>query len=929
MTQTIKSIPSTLVQPINCALSEIFKAMRGANKQNVKPYLEFFIFPLLVLSVKPWDEMRNLSARKRRKIQLEYNVDQLKRWNSEKDSFINQFITNNLNSANSFTPNSSTKPPNSHLGNLKRAEKLVRFDGQYGKAIKALQSNGVAPFSPESYSILCDKHPSSSPPAVVPDFSGGALRTSGQKILLALQSFPKGSGNSRSGWRVLHFIELFSHQSFVEFFTEFINRFLANKVPSELASILVSGTLVPILKKDGGIRPIVVGEVFRRLISKLCVSAVSNVATEYLEPLQLGVGVQGGCEAVLHSFNRSIRNPNLDQDSILSLVDFKNAFNEVNRNYFLHEVQLKYPKIYPWVVFCYSIEAPLFFENHIISASTGVQQGDPLGPLLFSLVLHPLLLEIKSKFSLQVGAILDDVTFLGSPCNTLLALNYIGVEGPKRGLFLSTKTTLWSPFHKNIPQNLIVWSPVYDNQFSLTISKEKGVSLLGGGVSRDSSFLSEVADKRLRKWCESISLMMDIKDPFIQLQLLRSCLGAPKLNYLLRTTPPNLIYPSILKMELFLKETLKSIITGNGPHFGDFQFKLATLPISKSGLGIYNPRDICVFSYISSLSQTIDLQNRVIDNPNIGLPLEYNYFRQYFIDMFNNHEEIGLPQCTQKNLATIYFKVKRLSVINDVFISMQDKELLQKRFIAILESFRQPHASAYLFALPNYSLNQVMSPKEFRANMALRLLIPKFSGELTCNKPNCAAKMDSYGYHAINCRGSHFARHEGVVNALYLLAMEACLHPKKNAQVQCLGTSWRGSSSSLVAFRPADILMQWDEVIRKCCVDVTVVSPIKSFMTENFLVGKEAKRAEDDKMAKHKDACCFSGFEFMPFAVDVFGVYAPAAKKLLKTIVSILEGSKGYPKYLASNIVFSRISFAIHRGVAKQMVDRMEAGTFF
>jgi hypothetical protein len=169
---------------------------------------------------------------------------------------------------------------------------------------------------------------------------------------------------------------------------------------------LVSGTLVPILKKDGGIRPIVVGEVFRRLISKLCVSAVSNVATEYLEPLQLGVGVQGGCEAVLHSFNRSIRNPNLDQDSILSLVDFKNAFNEVNRNYFLHEVQLKYPKIYPWVVFCYSIEAPLFFENHIISASTGVQQGDPLGPLLFSLVLHPLLLEIKSKFSLQVGAIL-------------------------------------------------------------------------------------------------------------------------------------------------------------------------------------------------------------------------------------------------------------------------------------------------------------------------------------------------------------------------------------------------------------------------------------------------------------------------------------------------------------------------------------------
>jgi hypothetical protein len=604
----------------------------------------------MVLSVKSWDEMRPLSARKRRQIQLQFNVNQLARWNLEKDVFINQFINDQLSSTNITTSQSSSRPLVSHLGNVKRAEKLVRFDGQYGKAIKALQSNGVAPFSLETLRSLNDKHPVSPLPSVNPTVSSaGVLRASGHKILNALQSFPKGSGNSRSGWRVLHFIELFEYQSFVEYFTEFINRFLSTQVPYELASILVSGTLVPILKKDGGIRPIVVGEVFRRLISKLCVSAVSHDVTEYLEPLQLGVGVQGGCEAVLHSFNRSIRNSELDHDSILSLVDFKNAFNEVNRDYFLQEVKSKFPRIYPWVAFCYSIEAPLFFEDHIIYASTGVQQGDPLGPLLFSLVLHPLLLELKSKFSLQVGAILDDVTFLGSPNNTLLALNYIGVEGPKRGLLLSPKTTLWSPFSRKIPQDLSDWYPAYENNFSLTISHDKGVSLLGGAVSRDPGFLSVVADKRLSKWCDSISLMLDIKDPFIQLQLLRSCLGAPKLNYLLRTTPPNLIYPSILKMELFLKETLKSIITGGGPFFGEFQFNLATLPIANSGLGIYNPRDTSVFSYIASLSQTIHLQNCVIDNPEIDLPQEYYYFRQHFIDTFNNHEDIiGLPQHTQK-----------------------------------------------------------------------------------------------------------------------------------------------------------------------------------------------------------------------------------------------------------------------------------------
>jgi hypothetical protein len=266
-------------------------------------------------------------------------------------------------------------------------------------------------------------------------------------------------------------------------------------------------------------------------------------------------------------------------------------------------------------------------------------------------------------------------------------------------------------------------------------------------------------------------------------------------------------------------------------------------------------------------------------------------------------------------------------VISDSYITKQHKEL-QKRFFAILESVRQPYASAYLFALPNYGLDQVLTAKEFRANMALRLLIPKFSGFLTCSKFKCAAPMDLFGYHAINCRGSHYARHEGVVNALHLLAFDACLHPIKNAFVQCLGLSKR-CSPSIVAYRPADILLDWHEFVRKTCVDVTVVSPIKAFMSENFIVGKDAKRAEDEKHSKHADACHASGFDFLPFSVDVFGVFAPEAKKLLLNIASILEVAKGYPKSLARNITFRRISFAIHRGVARQLVDRMEPGTFF
>jgi len=43
-----------------------------------------------------------------------------------------------------------------------------------------------------------------------------------------------------------------------------------------------------------------------------------------------------------------------------------------------------FPEIAPWVHWCYSQPAELLFRNRHILASAGVQQGDPLGPLLFS-----------------------------------------------------------------------------------------------------------------------------------------------------------------------------------------------------------------------------------------------------------------------------------------------------------------------------------------------------------------------------------------------------------------------------------------------------------------------------------------------------------------------------------------------------------------
>ena len=50
----------------------------------------------------------------------------------------------------------------------------------------------------------------------------------------------------------------------------------------------------------------------------------------------------------------------------------------------------------PWVSWCYGNHTFLFHPLGRIWSQSGVQQGDPLGPMLFALVLHKLIHSIEA-----------------------------------------------------------------------------------------------------------------------------------------------------------------------------------------------------------------------------------------------------------------------------------------------------------------------------------------------------------------------------------------------------------------------------------------------------------------------------------------------------------------------------------------------------
>ena len=189
-------------------------------------------------------------------------------------------------------------------------------------------------------------------------------------------------------------------------------------------------TLTPLLKSDGGIRPIAVGTIWRRLVSKVSMKGVGKDMTKYLNNFQFGVGVSGGVEAILHSVKRVLNLRHGDGSLTMLTLDFSNVFNLVNMSTLLCEVRLRCPFISLWVEFLYGDATRLYLgDGHIMSA-TGVQQVEPLGPLLFALMLHPLIHHIidSCKFVLHAWYLNDETLVEGSE-EVVKLLTSFGVLG--------------------------------------------------------------------------------------------------------------------------------------------------------------------------------------------------------------------------------------------------------------------------------------------------------------------------------------------------------------------------------------------------------------------------------------------------------------------------------------------------------------------
>ena len=168
-----------------------------------------------------------------------------------------------------------------------------------------------------------------------------------------------------------------------------MNLMASEKVPVPVATFLAGGRLIALNKgKEGNppdVRPIAVGETLRRLTGKCICAILRDKISSFFQPSQFGVACKAGAEKIVHSLRRCIEGNWLSGDFVVFKVDMSNAFNMVSRQAVMDQCATYFPEILPWVSWWYGSHTSLWHPMGQISSQTGVQQGDPLGPMLFHL----------------------------------------------------------------------------------------------------------------------------------------------------------------------------------------------------------------------------------------------------------------------------------------------------------------------------------------------------------------------------------------------------------------------------------------------------------------------------------------------------------------------------------------------------------------
>ena len=361
--------------------------------------------------------------------------------------------------------------------------------------------------------------------------------------------------------------------------------------PAALQDFLANRIITP-PKSDGRLRPIGIGEVPRRIISKAILSVIKEDILNDIGLHNLCAGQTAAIESIIHWINAKFAE---HASEAILLADGDNAFQRLNRRVTLHNTRLICPVIYPSLINFYRSPVMQYVRTtngqiHNIPSREGVVQGCVFAMCMYAIGLLPLVkkLDAMNTSSTKPKQVwyADDAQAVGKLDSLKSFLDALSLHGPIYGYHLNiSKTILCIKDNDAINARA---TDIFQDDIQQGLKIQLGATDLGAAIGTP-TFIQDLLQNKCSKLLDQLDRLCLIAKTQPHAAYTGYTLGLQhKLTFLMRTNPSLSLHLQQLEDKL-TQSFLPTLLNEEDRPLSDFDRQLYSLPAKLGGLAIRNP----------------------------------------------------------------------------------------------------------------------------------------------------------------------------------------------------------------------------------------------------------------------------------------------------------------------------------------------------
>ena len=583
--------------------------------------------------------------------------------------------------------------------------------------------------------------------------------------------------------------------------------------------------------------------------------------------------------------------------------------------------------------FCTCPHTNLWYGGESIGSQSGVQQGDPLGPLPFCLALQPLLQRLKevhgnNGLDLAFGY-LDDCVLAGSATTVALAFDDLQRAAAAIGL----KVSMGRDKSLLVPcagQSADLSNAVFPAQRE--VQTDGNFEFLGSPIGSP-SFCCAHTTKRVAKAKTLLKALGELPDPSVALLLLRHCAAFCKLVYSCRVTPHSCHTTALNEFDASVQECFESFLcTG----FSANEWSLATLSTSHCGAGLRASARHSAAAFLASTCSCYDLCRKLDPDHTVDLN---NTTSSESLALADFNASVCPDDRLTPTADSEKFKQRELSkqIDNKILQDLKQAVSSDDKHAAHFELTSAPHTGSWLHATPSPNLGNYSEPLLFRLSVQRRLRAPILPEDTICHL--CNGVLDKFGDHCLVCPngGDRTRRHNHQRNLVYHYAQSAGLNPELEKPGLLQPRPFLGSlpengvlPNDPTARRPADVYIpRWRQGL-PLAIDFAITSGLRTEMVRSSLQDPAAAlTAYEDHKRNHlhtERLCAEAHIGFAPAIQEADGgSWSISAQKVFSELAKNKAQLTGEPKDTLLRQLHENLSVSLHRDNARAIAKRVNS----